>query len=387
MKNKRELKPPTTTAILCLLGSLIFTAISCEGDFRQRAIGENHIITVIMDSTLHDSRTADAIRATFGQGIETLPSPEPLYSLRFRDFRTNEELETLRKMNNLIFAGPLDDDSNTSTFIRALLSEEVENRVRQGDSFAFPLTDQWYRDQWALVLTSTDDDTLADLINNSGERLVESATDVEFERWERSIYRREEQTQLSDSLWNDYGWSVRMQHDYIWTVDTLNVVSFRRTLPDNDRWMWGWWEDGVEDVSFIDQEWINSTRDSLMERYLQGSREGSYVTTEYSERRGLETRELEQEDELLGWETQGTWRMTGDFMGGPFVNFTWYDPRSERLFMVEYGQFAPGVEKRRFVQQFRTMGRTFRSNPEFTVEDYPEHYDYVTTLASPREEQ
>jgi hypothetical protein len=54
--------------------------------------------------------------------------------------------------------------------------------------------------------------------------------------------------------------------------------------------------------------------------------------------------------------------MTNDFMGGPFVHFTYYDPMTDRLFMVEYAQFAPSVNKRRFVRQFQAMGRTFESD-------------------------
>lgn len=349
---------------------------ACDGDYRQRAIGENHEIIVVMDSTLHESETADAIRNTFGKTIETLPGQgENLYTLRFMDFRTNDELDQIRKFKNIIFAGPIDDETNTSSFIRAILSESVENRVRQGESFAFPLHNQWYRDQWALILTSTDDSELARKIENSEERLIDSALDVEFGRWEESVYRRHEQTALADSLWENFGWRVRIQHDYVQTVDTLHVVSFRRSLPDNDRWMWGWWQDGVEDPDFIDQDWINATRDSLMERYIQGTREGSYVTTEY--RRPVETREIDREDRLRAWETLGTWRMTRDFMGGPFVNLTYYDPATERVFMVEFGQFAPSVAKRRFVKQFRAMARTFEADSTFTVEDYPEEYEFV----------
>lgn len=363
--------------LLLFLGTLLSATISCEGDFRQRAIGENHNIIVVMDSTLHDSETADALRTTFGKYLETLPNPEPLYTLTFRDFRTNEELEDLRKFKNLIFAGPIDDNTNTSSFIRAILSDAVEERVHQGESFAFPLENQWYRDQWSLVLTSTGDAELASKIRTSEERLVDSALDVEFSRWQESIYRRHEQTQYSDSLWENYGWSVRIQHDYVQTVDTLNVVSFRRALPENQRWMWGWWKDGVEYPDIIDQDWINAARDSIMERYVQGTREGSYVTTEYSPKRAVETREINRDDRLRAWETLGTWRMTRDFMGGPFVNFTYYDPSTERLFMIEYGQFAPSVEKRRFVQQFRAMGRTFQADSTFTTNDYPDQYEFV----------
>jgi hypothetical protein len=363
--------------IIILLLSVSFTTMACDGDYRQRAIGENHEIIVVMDSTLHESETADAIRNTFGRTIETLPGEgEQLYTLRFRDFRSNQELDEIRKFKNLIFAGPIDDETNTSSFIRALLSEPVENRVRQGESFAFPLTNQWYRDQWTLILTSIDDYELADKILNAEERLVDSALEVEFNRWEESVYRRHEQTALSDSLWNKFGWRVRIQHDYVQTVDTLNVVSFRRSLPENDRWMWAWWQDGVDNADFVDESWINATRDSLMERYVQGTREGSYVTTEY--RRPVETKRLNRDNRLEAWETLGTWRMTRDFMGGPFVNLTYYDPDTERLFMLEFGQFAPSVAKRRFVQQFRAMARTFESDSTFTVSNYPDDYEFVS---------
>lgn len=359
-----------------LIAVLFISTVACDGDYRQRAIGDNDDIVVIMDRSLHEGETAEALQETFGQVIETLPGrDEHLYRLRFEDFRNNEELDQLRKFKNVIVAGPVDDQTNVSSFIRALLSEQVEERVRRGESFAFPLRNHWYRDQWTLILASNSDEELADHIRNAGERLVQNALEVEFARWEESIYRRHEQTHLSDDLMERYGWSVRMQHDYIKTIDTLNVVIYRRSLPENDRWMWAWWKDGVSDSDFIDRDWINATRDSLMERNVQGTREGSYVTTEY--RRPVETRQLEREDRLLAWETLGTWRMTGDFMGGPFVSFTYYDPASERLFMIEYGQFAPSVSKRRFVQQFRAMGRTFASDSTFTVDHYPDDYILV----------
>ena len=122
-------------------------------------------------------------------------------------------------------------------------------------------------------------------------------------------------------------------------------------MPTNLRWV-----DGITNFETITPEWINSTRDSLMQSYIQGKREGSYIQTEY--RRPVITTALSH-DRYQAYETHGTWRMEGDFMGGPFVNFVYYDPSSQRLYMIEYGQFAPNVGKRRFVRQFQTMGRTF----------------------------
>ncbi len=338
----------------------LFAVSACESDYRPMSFGQVDEVIVVMDSTKWNSETALAIEETFGKAIETLPSYEPMYRLSFRDFRNNEELDQLREYKNLIFAAPIDSDSNVSAFIRAVLSDEIEERVRSGESFAFPLEDRWVRDQWTLILTSNDDDELSEKIRNSEESLVGHLMDREFERRTEEIFSRGEQVAISDSLWENHGWMVRMQHDYIETVDTTNVKVWRRSLPDNDRWLLAWWKDDVPSADFINQEWINATRDSLLQLYVQGTRDGSYVTTEY--RRNVITNEFDTDDRLTGFETLGTWRMTNDFMGGPFVNFFYHDPETERLFMIEYGQFAPSVSKRRFVRQFRAMGRTFEAD-------------------------
>lgn len=335
---------------------------ACSGDYRPMSSGADDEIIVVMDSTQWSSETALALDETFGAPIETLPSYEPTYRLTYRDFSNNEELDILKEQKNVIFAAPIDNESNVAMFIRALLSDDVEDRVREEQSFAFPLEDRWVRDQWTLILTSTSDSSLAEKIRNSEESLVGHLMEREFDRRTENIYDRGEQVALSDSLWNEYGWSVRIQHDYVWSVDTTNVVVFRRYLPTNNRWIWAWWKDDVPSMDFVDQEWINATRDSLMEIYMRGERDESYLTTEYRSPREVITKPIERDDRIEGFETLGTWRMVNDFMGGPFVNFTYHDPETDRLFMIEYGQFAPSVGKRRFVRQFRAMGRTFKAD-------------------------
>ncbi|WP_240596637.1 DUF4837 family protein [Rhodohalobacter barkolensis] len=339
---------------------ILFIVSACESDYRPMSIGQIDEVIVVMDSTEWDSDTALAIEETFGKAIETVPSYEPTYRLIFRDFSNNDQLDQLRESKNIIFASPIDAESNVGTFIRAVLSDEIEERVRSGESFAFPLEDRWVRDQWTLILASNDDQELSEKIRNSEESLVGHLMDREFERRIQEVYRRGEQVAISDSLWENHGWKVRMQHDYIETVDTTNVKVYRRALPDNDRWILAWWKDDVPNTDFIDDEWINATRDSLLQQYVQGTREGSYITTEYG--RSVITKEMDLDSRLTGFETLGTWRMTNDFMGGPFVNFFYHDPETERLFMIEYGQFAPSVSKRRFVRQFRAMGRTFEAD-------------------------
>ena len=337
----------------------IFTA--CNSDFRRRAGGSIEEIIVVMDSSMWNSETAKAIRETYGRNIMTLPNPVPFYQLSFTDFYTNKQLENLKSLRNVIIAAPIDEQSNTGELVRSSLPQENEDKVRSGESFAFPVKDQWYKDQYVIILTSTSDDELASKIRNSERSIISDVFERELLRWEEDVYDRLEQTQYSDSLWDAYGWKVRIQHDYIKNIDTLNFVTFRRSLIDNDRWMWAWWQDDVDNISFLDNNWINAKRDSLLETWIRGTREDSYTTTDYKHH-PVETQTFNL-DNLFVHETQGVWTMTNDAMAGPFVNFTYYDPDTRRLFMVEYGQFAPVVRnKRRYVKQFRAMGRTFESD-------------------------
>ncbi|MEQ9310427.1 MAG: DUF4837 family protein [Balneolaceae bacterium] len=343
-----------------LLIAVIALTVACDTDFREFAKGNTREFIVVMDSTQWESETANAIRETFGKGVFTLPSPEEYYDLTFMPIRSRSQLERIRNSKNIIFASAVDADDNVGRQVRAFLDDGVEQRVREGESFAFPLEDQWFRDQYALILSSSSDSALAEKIRNSEDALLTSALEKELKRWTYFVYEKKEQTQYSDSLWDEHGFQVRIQHDYIKSVDTTNFITYRRDLPNNTRWMWIWWQEDVPDISFLDNDWVNTTRDSLMQVFIRGSRDNNYVATEY--RRPVETKTFEK-GRLLGYETLGTWQMINAAMGGPFVNFTYYDPATSRLFMIEYSQFAPSVRsKLPFVRQFRAMGRTFESD-------------------------
>ncbi len=337
----------------------LFIGTACDGDYRRSAQGGFSEVLVVMDSTQWDSATAEAIRATFSQEVLTLPSPEKKYNLRFMDLRTNRDLEYAKNFKNTIFAAPIDEESNVGSFIRAVMSEDIKQRIADGRNFAFPLKDRWYRDQWTLFLSAPDHETLARRILESERSLVGYLDEVERGRWTREVYRRGEQVHLADTLLENHGFSIRVQHDYRIGVDTTGFVSMRRFLHDNDRWIWFYYIEDQDGLDDIDQDWINAKRDSLMRNYIRGTRDESYVTTEY--RRPIETKDTRINGrEAL--ETRGTWQMTNDIMGGPFLHYTIYDEDQRRIYMMEFAQFAPRYRKLRFMNQFEAMAYTFETD-------------------------
>jgi hypothetical protein len=354
--------------ILILITSVVVLVglSACQADFRPEARGGFSEVLVVMDSSKVNSKTATALRNTFGAPLMTLPRPEPRFDLVFRDLRTTQDIDLMQSHKNVIVVATLDEDSNVGTYMRSILAENVKESVRQGRSFYFTHDNLWARNQWVLILTSTSDEELAEKILNNESRLMANLREKELERWHAYVYRRAEQVDLSNEILERHGWTFRIQHDYRVGADTLNFMTFRRYLHDNDRWIWVWWKDDFHDFDEIDKDWINNTRDSLNQHFIKGSVDEKFVTTEY--RRAIEHRFLTLSGKNA-FETRGRWTMVNDLMGGPFVNYTFYDEENNRLYMMEYAQFAPRWDLRRFVYQFEAMARTFVSDPSAIIEE------------------
>lgn len=349
-----------------LLGFIILLLLfsSCSNKYRPEAVGAHGHVLVVMDSSRWNSQTAKAIRSTFGAYIMTLPQPEPRYDLHFMTLHTTSDLKEAERHKNVIFAATLNEQTNVGKFMRSILSNQVKNLVRTGKNFAFPLRNKWYNNQWVLLLTANNDSTLAAKIRSDGNQLVNNLTLLELQRWRNYMYQADERTDIENKLWKQHGWKIRVEHDYQLGIDTTDFVTLDRHNIENDRWIWAWWKDNVYSVGNIDKEWIDARRDSLMKIYIRGSRDSSYVTTEYRKPREVISKTIN----VNGYYTiltKGTWRMTHDAMGGPFVNFTIYVPSQHRLYMIEFQEYAPKYTKRRFVRQFEAMGYTFKADSTF----------------------
>jgi hypothetical protein len=358
-----------TLKLPLLLISLItiFGLQACDGVYKPGSRGKISEILVVMDGSKWNSELGEAVRNTFGAEIRTMPRSEPLYDLRFADIRNNADLESIKLTRNVIFVASLDDESNVATYVNALLSEDVKRRVLDGQNFAFPLRDRWATDQWVLVLTAPDEATLTEKIMESAKPLVKNLNEVERERWTFDVFGKAENVALSDSVNDKHKWKIRIQHDYELSVDTTQFVSFSRLMPENYRYVWVFWDENVNDVTNIDHTWIDARRDSLWKKWVQGTRDSSYVTTQYAF--PIETETIDFKG-YYAFHTRGAWMMNNRSMGGSFIQYSIYVPDQRRMYYVIGSIFAPAVPHRRFLNQFDAIAWTFEPGntlPEYKV--------------------
>lgn len=365
---------------------IVLFVVSCDGDYRKSALGPLGDVIVLTDTT-HMSKL-DRLRQdtvalkkndlakmqyslieVFEQGMPSSPGFESAYNARYVSFETAQDLEQLKRSRTLVIAAPLEDTTASGQFLNALLDPQVKQQVAQGRLNYIPLYNKWYKDQITVIITAPTYDELAAFLLDNKAKVVKDIDQIELDRYTYEVFKKQEQVALADSLWDNYGFKVRIQHDYVWNVDTTNFVSFRRYMPENDRWFWIHWIDGVEEADFVDQLWINNTRDQLLKKYIQGTKEDTYLQTEYQ--RPITYEEI-QVDGKQAYSIEGTWKMVNGAMGGGFIHLTVYDPKQKRLYLTEYMVFAPGFKKRPYLRQFQAMSRTFKTDPSFKPNFRPE---------------
>jgi len=64
-------------------------------------------------------------------------------------------------------------------------------------------------------------------------------------------------------------------------------------------------------------------------------------------------------------------------MGGPFVNYVFYDEDTKRLYMLDGSVYAPKYFKRNLIQQMDVTLQSFRTEKELTQERKEELLDAI----------
>lgn len=364
--------------LLSLLPLLLLT-VGCEGDYRPRAVGKQGQVTVVMDSTLWTGDVGEAFRENVTPWIETLPVSERYFELQHLELTSEQVYDRIQKLKNVVIVAPLSDSTNEASFLRRRLSDKAEQAILDGQTAVVSKPDLWRRSQHIYYVTAANPDGLVETFQNRGQEIRGTLSEATLQRIEREMYE-DRQYATEDSLMKRHGFTVNLQSDYLVAVDTLTesggFVWLRRLLAKTRREFFVYY---VEDVSpdRITPEWIYTKRDSLTRAHFQGNVTG-FARIDY--RRPLNTRQISFLGRY-GFETQGLWYMVtpgeeeGTFQpvggGGPFINFTFYDQATDRIYMLDGSVFAPGFDKMDFMRQMEVMARTFRTAEESTSESDP----------------
>jgi hypothetical protein len=110
------------------------------------------------------------------------------------------------------------------------------------------------------------------------------------------------------------------------------------------------WIDGG-DESMLNAQWIVAERNRIGATYFAGeSVVNKYL---YSQRSTFLGREAQV--------TTGLWENNALIKGGPFKSYTFYDPLSKRVFMIDIALHAPEKDKVPYLQRMDVIASSFRT--------------------------
>lgn len=346
---------------LLLFASLLLLTACGEGDHRPPATGKEGTISIVMSDAQWDGIVGEAVRSELARPVETLPVPEPAFDLEQFDLTTSDLFKkVIQRRKYVLFAATLDERSNVANYIRSGLDEATLDRIRSGEAGILKRPNPWYRNQLVVYAIGATEQDLVAKILEQGEDLRYVFDQATRERLTERMFRRMRQTDLEERLMDGHEFAVNVQHDFFIAQDTLNFIRMRRVLSDTWREVFVYYVDNAN-PNMLDEEWIISTRDSLTERFVRGTFEGSYVKVD--QRRPLTFENINFLDRF-GYETRGLWHMTEDAMGGPLLNYSFYDEEQRRIYMIDGMVFAPAFNKREFLRQVEAVAYSFRTRPD-----------------------
>ncbi|MEM6646919.1 MAG: DUF4837 family protein [Bacteroidota bacterium] len=352
-----------------LFGSFILWGCNPgEVDLRPNAAGAEATLTVVMDSSMWQASPGEAVNYHVAPLLGTLPAPERLFDVRHMDLTTLPRLEEAKTYKNVLVAGLVTDSSNVSKFLRSSFSAEALASIEAGNAAYVQRPNLWRRNQMVIYLAARDSASLADAIATRSDDIQYAYNELIRERTEVDMFDRARQEDLEAVLMANHDFAVNMQHDYLIAVDTTNFVWLRRILSDTWRSMFIYYEENSSPAT-LTPEWVYQTRDRLTKRYLQGNQGGYPMLYQY-QRMEIENIDFQGH---YAYETRGLWQMVGEdengqvFQyggGGPFVNYSFYDEDTRRLYMIDGMVFAPSYPKREFLRQLEVIAYTFRTQAD-----------------------
>ena len=327
-----------------VITSLAFNSCIDDGfkdlDLKENATGEPGKIIVVLDKEYWDTNLGKSIRETLEKPIKTLPQEEPLFNVLMVD---NSSFSNGLKTNHTI-----------------LIFDINKGKKSVSLNFSEPRKNIWAKGQTIYKISGGNTTEISQqyllyapsLINELNRSAISSLQKEYKKGYNKSIKEELEITMnLSLNVPNSMTISENF-NEFIWMQQ---IRSKRSDGLDHEiqQGLVVYIYPFIEDSTFTLDYQLNK-RDSIMKKYIQGKKEGTYMTTERAKEYYPEYTEKKYNDNYV-FETKGLWKMQNSLMGGPFISVSQLDEKNNRIITVEGYIFAPKFQKQLYLRELEAM--------------------------------
>jgi Domain of unknown function (DUF4837) len=324
------------TLKITLIVTVAITVVACEGindTILPSITGKSGDLLVVVDSSYWNNQTGEALRETFIQEQKGLPQREAMFNI----------IQVPRKSFARIF-----QTNRNIVLVEIKPDESTKISINK---------DVWSQTQLVATITAPNDKIAAETIRKNATNLLDYFNGKEIERLQKkykvnaaskkALYLREK---LKLSLYLDDLFIVAKEDtNFMWLRKETSVGGHPvsqgfiiYTYPyDND--------------SIFTSSALISKRNEITKKYVGGGNKGSYMYS-YSEYNPIE-KEINLNG-IYAKELRGLWQMEGDFMGGPYINYSMVDEPRNRVISIDAYVYAPKFDKREYLRELEALALT-----------------------------
>lgn len=330
-----------------LFFSALFILLMSSCSLKPRSWWTEGVIAVMADPEEWEPLQVP-IQKVYERVVRT-PQIETMFSIRHI---SESDFQRYTSYRYLILMATLESQGKIGQIVERVVSDpEIRQGVEEGEYYVFTQRDQWAKDQLMVILVAKDLNTLREKIETNEEFLYAIFNADWNEQLEEDMFARGEQKNIEEDLMGIYGWSMRIQRDYflVQELPEEGFIWFRRLYPE--RWIFVRWIDGG-DTTLLDAYWVVKERNRIGAEYYGGDRVRSDQFL-FSRRSTFLGRKAQI--------TSGLWENDGKVAGGPFINYTFHDPLSRRVYMIDVAVFAPSRDKVPYLRRLEVLAHTFHT--------------------------
>lgn len=316
---------------LLLLSIILISLFACDANrneiIKPGSSGRINNVLVVIDNKEWKNEVGDSIRTILAKNLVGFPQEEPTFSL------TQIALPYFTKI--------LKPSRNIVSFSYGKKSSFIVTK----DKYATP--------QIIISLIAKDSENLIQLLKKHETEIIHLIRESDFKIYQKKLLKKFWDPNNIETFKN-LNAKIRIPYAYRKVQDTTNYIWFRKDIAQGYLNI-QMYTVPIETESDLNGENIIKVRNKYGKKFIPGSKEDMYMTTE-------EAYTPVQFDTQLAnkktFETRGTWEMKNDFMAGPFLNYSVIDKKNNRLIVLEGFIYAPNIKKRDYMFELEAILKT-----------------------------
>jgi hypothetical protein len=259
------------------------------------------------------------------------------------------EMKDFPAFKNIVLCGVLTSTTSVGQSIIDMIGDDGVEDVRTAGALLLKKQDRPVKNQFTLIITAVDDQSLSDLITERGWELTDVLEASCRERLRRHLLSRRNQ-ELSDQLYRDYDFRLQIPTVYRLLDEDSTPPGVELIREPPTRILGVFWVDRKNPPTMADEDELFDIR-------------AKYVWTRYDKDQMDRERVVFKPARLGSYDSirmSGYWYNDEEVLGGYYETYFIFDRRADLLWAVDLLVLAPGKPKHPLVRELRALAETIR---------------------------